>query len=137
LSREFDSSSVKIVCIEGREKKMSKTIAAIDDSPSIIFYLKEMLEGEGHLVFTFHNPLEAVKEIPTLGVDLVITDYMMFDMDGIEVIDRLLVAGIDVNYILYTSDHEPDVVEDCASRGIKLIYKDSHECILKELKCLL
>jgi two-component system, cell cycle sensor histidine kinase and response regulator CckA len=59
-------------------------ILVVDDEPDILFTLNAVLEGRGHYVKTFDNPVEALSRLTssgnngdTLYYDLVITDYRM------------------------------------------------------------
>ena len=64
-------------------------ILVVDDERIIRFTLRQMLEKAGHEIFEAANGLEALKSIDELGVDLVITDIIMPEKEGIETIVEL------------------------------------------------
>lgn len=61
----------------------------IDDDQTFREMLRQMLERAGHTVFCAENGAEAFKHFPEVDVDLVITDLIMPEKDGIEVIREL------------------------------------------------
>jgi two-component system alkaline phosphatase synthesis response regulator PhoP len=70
-------------------------ILVVDDEPDILLALSIILEGQGHYVKTFDNPVEALSHLTSNnGVtpyDLVITDYRMpgSGMSGIDLAKRV------------------------------------------------
>lgn len=110
-------------------------IAIIDDSPSILIVFKQCLEELNLNVYTFQNPLVALVEIPKLNIDIVISDYLMFDMVGIEVINRLKnILLHKVKYILCTSFPDEKIETYCIENDIKFLDKKNFNNfdILKE-----
>lgn len=73
-------------------------ILIIDDEPQIRSMLRQMLEREGYSVLDAANGREALRHLAQNPVDLVITDLIMPDMEGIETIRNLKQAhpGIDI-----------------------------------------
>ena len=64
-------------------------ILVIDDEEQIRFLLIRMLTRDGHEVFVAQDGLEGVKIFYELQPDLVITDIVMPNKDGIELIADL------------------------------------------------
>jgi two-component system, cell cycle sensor histidine kinase and response regulator CckA len=70
-------------------------ILAVDDEPDILLTLNAVLEGRGHYVKTFDNPVEALSHLTSSnGVtpyDLVITDQRMpgSGISGLDLAKRL------------------------------------------------
>jgi len=60
-------------------------IAVVDDEKGILLSLGLYLEMEGHQALTFSSPLEAIKEITSTKVDLIILDMRMPEMSGEQV----------------------------------------------------
>ena len=61
----------------------------VDDDPDILALLRTLLEQAGHSVEARSTGAQALKEIPILRPDCVITDVMMPGMDGFELIREL------------------------------------------------
>ncbi|HOY84116.1 MAG: response regulator [Candidatus Cloacimonetes bacterium] len=70
---------------------MPKIICIVDDEESLIVDLKLELEAlrPAWKVMGFSNGLDALREIIAGGIDLVITDIAMPDMDGYELFWRI------------------------------------------------
>ena len=71
------------------ESSESKKILLVDDEQFMLQFLQGVLQGEGYLVNTAVNGVEGLKiaeqEIP----DLIITDYKMPEMDGVQMVLKL------------------------------------------------
>ncbi len=64
-------------------------ILVIDDEPSILILLKKILEREGYDVLTASNGKEGMALFHAHPVNLVVTDLIMPEKEGIEVIMEL------------------------------------------------
>jgi CheY-like chemotaxis protein len=61
----------------------------VDDDPDILSLLERVLTGAGHSVEKSASSREALKVIPTVRPDCVITDIMMPELDGFELTREL------------------------------------------------
>lgn len=75
-----------------------KRIIIVDDEQDICEFLKYNLLKEGFVVRTFNNPREALHEISTFHPSLIITDWLMPTMTGLE-FSRLIKSSPDTSYI--------------------------------------
>ena len=66
------------------------TIALIDDEPNILKALKRALGRESWHILTFENPTVALEELSNQKVDLIITDYIMPHMNGVEFLKHFI-----------------------------------------------
>lgn len=84
------------------ENNNSKTILVIDDDPSVIELLNDILTHAEYHVITSLNPLEGIEVYRSLfqDIDLVILDYSMPGMDGKETFEELLKINGDVRVLL-------------------------------------
>ena len=64
-------------------------ILLIDDEESIRTLMRQILEQSGHAVIEARGGTEGLALFPHAHVDLVITDIVMPDMDGLEVLREL------------------------------------------------
>lgn len=64
-------------------------ILLVDDNASGLSARRCVLEELGHRIATASSAAEALEQIEAHGFDLVVTDYKMPRMDGIELIARL------------------------------------------------
>jgi two-component system response regulator (stage 0 sporulation protein F) len=61
-------------------------ILVVDDEAAIRTLLRRKLEGTGHEVTEAENGAEAIALLRTTGFDLVLTDILMPERDGLEVL---------------------------------------------------
>ena len=64
-------------------------IIVIDDEPYILLMLKKMLEKEGYQVDMATNGVEGIELYHKHGADLIITDIVMPEKEGLETIINL------------------------------------------------
>ncbi len=75
-------------------------ILVIDDERSIRNIIGELLEMEGHTVKTAENGVQGYEMIGGEAFDLVISDIKMPEMDGIELLDKLIETHPDTTVIM-------------------------------------
>lgn len=75
------------------------TILVIDDDAQVRTLIVHMLEREHHRVVEAHNGSEGIRHFEKLGIDLVITDILMPEKDGIEVIREIRKLNPDVKMV--------------------------------------
>ena len=68
---------------------MKAKIFIVEDEPSIVTLVKYNLEKENYKVFFSHNGEEGLKEIKKTDPDLVLLDWMLPDLSGIEICKAL------------------------------------------------
>ncbi len=64
-------------------------ILVVDDNLVVLKLLRHLLESQDYLVITAENGLEALKLASTETPDIIVTDYVMPEMDGVALIKKL------------------------------------------------
>ena len=64
-------------------------ILVVDDNLVVLKLLRHLLESEDYLVITAENGLEALNLASTENPDIIVTDYVMPEMDGVMLIKKL------------------------------------------------
>lgn len=82
----------------------TKRIVVVDDTESVAFVIKSFLEDEGFMVSAHEDPQDALSDIGSNGADLVITDYTMPGMNGIELVERIKKYNPRTDAIIITAD---------------------------------
>lgn len=77
-------------------------ILIIEDDKSMQDFLKDFLELEGYSIKTANNGREGLETIKREGFDLVITDVVMPEVDGVEVLRSIKGSGLDASIIVIT-----------------------------------
>lgn len=81
---------------------MSK-ILVIDDQRSIRSTLKDILEMEGHTVVLAEDGAQGVEAFAADSFDVVLTDIKMPNMDGMEVLDKIMETRPDCPVIMISA----------------------------------
>jgi DNA-binding response OmpR family regulator len=71
---------------DGKAPKRGRRILVAEDDPNILRQIEYNLQAHGYEVETAHTGSEALKRLMTARPDLLITDIMMPEMDGYELV---------------------------------------------------
>ncbi len=80
------------------------TILVIDDQESIRALLRDALEGDGHEVLEAANGRLGLELYRKQSADLIITDILMPEMNGLELMLELTRSFLNVKVIVMTGD---------------------------------
>ncbi len=78
------------------------TILYVDDEPSVGLILQDTLERAGHTAVGARNVPEALQILPRGDIDLIISDYRMPGLTGLEFLAMLAREGYDIPLIMLT-----------------------------------
>ena len=93
-------------------------ILIVDDEPDIRAVLAGFLELEGHEVVEASSGVEAVQCLDDVDPALIISDVMMPEMNGFELLDRLQPRIADrIPFVIVSSHDEPDGVQAALFAG--------------------
>ena len=81
---------------------MMATILCVDDEPAIGMILEDTLERAGHTPVIAHTVPQALQALQKGHVDLIISDYRMPGLSGLEFLQLLRQEGYDVPLIMLT-----------------------------------
>jgi two-component system response regulator AtoC len=76
-------------------------VLVVDDEPALRFAVEEVLTGRGFEVMTVESATKALEHLD--GVDVVVSDYAMPDMDGIQLLERIRTANASMPVVLVTA----------------------------------
>ncbi|HJX72394.1 MAG TPA: sigma-54 dependent transcriptional regulator [Bacteroidales bacterium] len=92
-------------------------ILVIDDEKSIRNTLQEILEYEGHTVELATNGPEGLESFDKSTFDIVLCDIKMPDMDGIEVLEKLMQKSRDIAVIMISGHGNIDTAVEAIKKG--------------------
>ncbi|HOY65602.1 MAG TPA: sigma-54 dependent transcriptional regulator [Candidatus Ozemobacteraceae bacterium] len=81
----------------------SNSILIVDDEKSILFSLKAALTKEGYTVRTSESPQDAVKLVEPGAFQVIISDFNMPGMNGVDLLRRVKQVDPEVVFILMTA----------------------------------
>ena len=87
--------------------RQGATLLLVDDNPHGLIARRTVLEELGYAVYTGGSGEEALKLFADHKVDLLITDFRMPQMDGVELIARMRQLRSDLPVILLSGFVEP------------------------------
>ncbi len=92
-------------------------ILVVDDSATQAMGMRLMLEASGHSVRIAENGLVALNEVRRQQPDIVVTDLLMPEMDGLELVDALRAEFPKVPIILTTGKGSEEIACQALERG--------------------
>lgn len=104
-----------------------KKILIVDDDEELLEYLKEAVEFEDIGVSCTNSPYKALDLIHSSRYDLVLLDYMMPDMDGIDLCSKIREKSPGIKIILMTAFATVD-------NAVKAMKKGADDYISKPFK---
>ncbi len=92
-------------------------VLIIDDERSIRNTLKDILEFEGHEVSLANDGKEGLESALAGNFEVIFCDIKMPGMDGVEVLDKIIEAGIDTSVVMISGHGSIDTAVDCIKKG--------------------
>lgn len=87
---------------------MNKTILIAEDDEAIRLLLNEVLQNEGYTVFLAENGVEAINQLESTTVDLIISDINMPIMNGFELLSKVADLYPNTQRVLMTAYNVDD-----------------------------
>src|SRR6195952_6076338 len=78
------------------------SILYVDDEPAVSMIVEHTLRDAGHETVAAHNVPEALQVLARGGVELIISDYKMPGLSGLEFLELLTSEGFDIPLIMLT-----------------------------------
>ena len=95
-----------------------KKVLILDDEQEIINLIKSFFSRKNLFdVITYTNPLLALEYISNNNIDLVLSDIMMPEMNGIEVLKKLKNQNQNIKVIMMTAFSTFDKIQECEELG--------------------
>lgn len=95
----------------------SVSILVIDDNPGSLELLSEALAHSGATIHTASNPVEGLALVRKLHPRLVITDLVMPDMSGIDVVRAVVAFDASIEVILMTAHYTTETAVAAIRQG--------------------
>ncbi|MDP6924027.1 MAG: response regulator [Candidatus Scalindua sp.] len=93
-------------------------ILIIDDAKFTRTMLKKMIAEFGHETIEAGNGREGLEKITGEDPDLVLTDILMPEMEGTELLELLRETNMDVSVIVISANIQDSVRDQCMNLGV-------------------
>ncbi len=110
---------------------MKHTLLLVDDEPNILSTLEWLLVEDGYQIFTANNGKEALDLLKNQAIDVIVSDYRMPHMTGVEFLSEVKTKYPNTLRIILTGYADFKVVEAAINEGqvFKFLKKpwDNHD----------
>lgn len=110
-----------------RPSAISRSILIVDDDDAVRMVMKSILEEAGHRTEIATNGKEAIDRIALGGIDLIITDLVMPEQEGIETIKLLRREHPEVKVIAMSGAFGGDYLQIAGFMG-------AHKTLVKPIR---
>lgn len=93
------------------------SILILDDEPIVGKRLEPALTKDGYAVETFQDSKQALKRISEKIFDIVITDIYMEQVDGFQILERVLARSSQTKVIVITGYAMMEMARDAMAKG--------------------
>ncbi|MBD3257097.1 response regulator, partial [candidate division GN15 bacterium] len=127
--RQRSSDRMNVFRLERKpmSREPKKRILVVDDEEYICRIIVESLAGENYTVTAFSNPSDALAHIAANPVDLVLTDLVMGEFSGLQILEAALTNHPDAIVILMTA--HPTV-----QTAISVLKRGAYDFLVKPFK---
>jgi DNA-binding NtrC family response regulator len=96
-------------------------IMVVDDEPSIVQMCVKVLQSQGHDVRGFSHADEALAALAADAADLLVVDYKMPELTGLDFIQRAWELHPDLRVVMITAHGTREVIGKATKTGVKSI----------------
>ncbi len=98
-------------------------ILVLDDEPSIVQMCVKVLQSQGHTVQGFTKATDALAHLEAESADLLVVDYKMPELTGIDFIKRAWALRPDMRVVMITAHGTREVITRANDTGVNVVLK--------------
>ena len=98
-------------------------IVVLDDEPSIVQMCVKVLQSQGHAVEGFTSAMDALAHLESAAADLLVVDYKMPELTGIDFIKRAWALRPDMRVVMITAHGTREVIARANETGVNVVLK--------------
>lgn len=116
---EAEQEPPRAIRSNGEKGGYVSRVLVVDDDRAMLTLLMAMLKSTGHTVFVARNGVEAMAQVEKHRPQLIITDWMMPEMDGLTLCRKLRERPDcrDIYLIVMTAQDDPDKLVEAFEAG--------------------
>ncbi|MDH5414383.1 MAG: response regulator, partial [Flavobacteriaceae bacterium] len=100
------------------ERTHKGVVFAIDDEKLILKVIKTFLEDSDFEVHCFDSPIEAIEKTKEMLPDLILSDYKMPQMNGLEMMKEIFKIDPDIPFIFLSAYLTKETMQDAMMHGV-------------------
>ena len=89
-----------------------KKILIVDDETDFLEIMTQRIESWGYEVIPASNSKEAMDAFRDKKPDVIILDYLMPDIDGVQLLKKIRTIDMGIPVIMFTAKPESEAIED-------------------------
>jgi CheY-like chemotaxis protein len=97
------------------------SILVVDDNPPMVKTLEDILTLKGYAVHTAHSGAEALEVLQRQNIDILLTDVVMPDMDGVTLYRQAKESHPRMVTFLMTAYSADELIHQGMAEGIKTV----------------
>ena len=97
------------------------TILVVDDEPAIVRMCVQVLQAKGHTVHGFTRADEALDHLSGEAADLLVVDYKMPELNGLDFIKRAWELRPGVRVVMITAHGTREVMAKANETGVQTV----------------
>jgi DNA-binding NtrC family response regulator len=97
------------------------TILVVDDEPAIVRMCVQVLQAKGHTVHGFTRADEALEHLSGQAADLLVVDYKMPELNGLDFIKRAWELRPGVRVVMITAHGTREVMAKANETGVQTV----------------
>lgn len=102
------------------ELELPRTILIVEDEPDVLLIMRSLLREltSGYEILAVNNAIDALAHINSRRVALLLTDYNMPGMNGLDLLARVRTTSPDTKTIMVTAFPAPDLERKARAAGV-------------------
>lgn len=100
-----------------REDAPANGLLLVDDEPTILVALRRVLAGQPYQIHTADNALEALRVLERERIAVVVSDYLMPDMNGVQFLNLVRARFPEIQRIIVTAKASLDLIQDVINQA--------------------
>jgi len=109
---------------------MEETLLLVDDESSILNSLQRLLQDSEYRILTAETGRQALETVRQNAVDLVIADYQMPGMNGVDLLKEIRAMDPEIIRIMFSGFSDKEILADAINKGevFRFVFKpwDDH-----------
>jgi DNA-binding NarL/FixJ family response regulator len=120
-SRHFSSQVAQASLLRCRKRALMVRIMIADDSPPVRRGLRTLLglNSDWQVCGEAVDGADAVEKAQQLAPDLILMDFSMPQMDGVQAARKIVASGTDIPILLFTLNLSPQLMELARNAGLR------------------